>query len=198
MTHTDMIAKVCTAAPVIPVLTIDRVEDAGEHIEVSLANGRHVRSEMLLFAAGRLGATARLNLKAVGLETDHRGRIEVDRTTYQTAVPHIYATGDVIGHPSLASTSLQQGRIAACHAMDTPTLKESPWFPYGIYSVPEISTCGMSEQDMQQRGIPYEVGIARFRETSCGHIMGLEHGMLKILFCIYSKKFPKHFCYGLL
>ena len=167
---------------------IDRVEDAGEHIEVSLANGRHVRSEMLLFAAGRLGATARLNLKAVGLETDHRGRIEVDRTTYQTAVTHIYATGDVIGHPSLASTSLQQGRIAACHAMDTPTLKESPWFPYGIYSVPEISTCGMSEQDMQQRGIPYEVGIGRFRETSRGNIMGLEHGMVKMLVSLKTRR----------
>ena len=143
---------------------------------------------MLLFAAGRLGATARLNLKAVGLETDHRGRIEVDRATYQTAVPHIYATGDVIGHPSLASTSLQQGRIAACHAMDTPTLKESPWFPYGIYSVPEISTCGMSEQDMQQRGIPYEVGIGRFRETSRGNIMGLEHGMVKMLVSLKTRR----------
>jgi NAD(P) transhydrogenase len=167
---------------------IERMEDAGEHIEVSLANGRHVRAEMLLFAAGRMGATDNLNLKAAGLKTDHRGRIEVDRKTYQTAVPHIYAAGDVIGHPSLASTSVQQGRVAACHALDIPTLPESPWFPYGIYSVPEISTCGMSEEEMQARGIPYEVGVARFRETSRGHIMGLEHGMLKMLFSLKTRR----------
>jgi NAD(P) transhydrogenase len=167
---------------------IDRVEDAGEHVEVTLANGRHVRAEMLLFAAGRMGATDKLNLPAAGLETDHRGRLSVDRKTYQTSVPHIYAAGDVIGHPSLASTSLQQGRVAACHALDTPTLPESPWFPYGIYSVPEISTCGMSEEEMQERGIPYEVGIARFRETSRGHIMGLEHGMLKMLFSLKTRR----------
>lgn len=127
---------------------VDKIEDTGAHIEVSLSNGRHVRGEMLLFAAGRMGATDKLNTAAAGLETDHRGRLSVDRKTYQTNVPHIYAAGDVIGHPSLASTSLQQGRVAACHALDTPTLEESPWFPYGIYSVPEISTCGMSEEEM--------------------------------------------------
>ncbi|WP_422031950.1 Si-specific NAD(P)(+) transhydrogenase [Roseovarius sp.] len=167
---------------------IEQIEDAGGHVEVSMANGRHVRAEMLLFAAGRMGATERLNLDAVGIETDHRGRIEVDRKTYQTSARHIYAAGDVIGHPSLASTSIQQGRIAACHALDTPTLPESPWFPYGIYSVPEISTCGMSEEEMQERGIPYEVGVARFRETSRGHIMGLEHGMLKMLFSLKTRR----------
>ncbi|MEQ8898440.1 MAG: Si-specific NAD(P)(+) transhydrogenase [Roseovarius sp.] len=167
---------------------IEKIEDAGKHVEVSMANGRHVRAEMLLFAAGRMGATDRLNLDAVGIDTDHRGRIEVDRKSYQTSARHIYAAGDVIGHPSLASTSIQQGRIAACHALDTPTLPESPWFPYGIYSVPEISTCGMSEEEMQERGIPYEVGVARFRETSRGHIMGLEHGMLKMLFSLKTRR----------
>jgi NAD(P) transhydrogenase len=167
---------------------IETVEDAGDHVEVTLANGRHVRSEMLLFAAGRMGATQKLNLKAAGLDTDHRGRVSVDRKTYQTAVPHVYAAGDVIGHPSLASTALQQGRIAACHALEVPTLSESPWFPYGIYSVPEMSTCGMSEEDMQTRGIPYEIGVARFRETSRGHIMGLEHGMLKMLFSLKTRR----------
>ncbi len=167
---------------------IEKIEDTGEHVEVTMGNGRHVRSEMLLFAAGRMGATGKLNLDKVGLETDHRGRLSVDRKTYQTAVPYIYATGDVIGHPSLASTSIQQGRVAACHALEVPTLEESPWFPYGIYSVPEISTCGMSEEEMQERGIPYEVGIARFRETSRGHIMGLEHGMLKMLFSLKTRR----------
>ncbi len=167
---------------------IETVETTDGHVEVSLENGRHVRAEMLLFAAGRMGATDKLGLKAAGLSTDHRGRLSVDRKTYQTEVPHIYAAGDVIGHPSLASTSLQQGRVAACHALDTPTLPESPWFPYGIYSVPEISTCGMSEEEMQERGIPYEVGVARFRETSRGHIMGLEHGMLKMLFSLKTRR----------
>ncbi|MCV2887373.1 Si-specific NAD(P)(+) transhydrogenase [Ruegeria aquimaris] len=167
---------------------VEKIEDAGDHVEISLANGRHVRAEMLLFAAGRMGATSALNLDAVGLKTDHRNRITVDRKTYQTAVPHIYATGDVIGHPSLASTSLQQGRVAACHALETPTLPESPWYPYGIYSVPEMSTCGMSEEELQERGIPYEVGVARFRETSRGHIMGLEHGMLKMLLSLKTRR----------
>ena len=167
---------------------ITQIEDAGTHVEVSLENGRHVRADMLLFAAGRMGATDRLGLEVVGLETDHRGRLEVDRKSYQTKVPHIYAAGDVIGHPSLASTSLQQGRVAGCHALDTPTLGESPWFPYGIYSVPEISTCGMSEEEMQEREIPYEIGVARFRETSRGQIMGLEHGMLKMLVSLKTRR----------
>jgi len=167
---------------------IESIEDGGDHVEVALENGRHIRAEMLLFAAGRMGATDKLNLEEVGLETDHRNRISVDRKNYQTDVSHVYAAGDVIGRPSLASTSLQQGRIAACHALDTPTLKESPWFPYGIYSVPEISTCGMSEEEMQERGIPYEVGVARFRETSRGHIMGLEHGMLKMLVSLKTRR----------
>ena len=167
---------------------ITQIEDAGKHVEVSLENGRHVRADMLLFAAGRMGATDKLGLEVVGLKTDHRGRLEVDRKSYQTKVPHIYAAGDVIGHPSLASTSLQQGRVAGCHALDTPTLGESPWFPYGIYSVPEISTCGMSEEEMQEREIPYDIGVARFRETSRGQIMGLEHGMLKMLVSLKTRR----------
>ena len=167
---------------------VAKIEDMDGHVEVTLDNRRHVRSEMMLFAAGRMGATDSLGLDTVGLETDHRGRIEVDRKSYQTSVKHIYATGDVIGHPSLASTSLQQGRVAACHALETPTLEESPWFPYGIYSVPEISTCGMSEEELQEREIPYEVGEARFRETSRGHIMGLEHGLLKMLVSLKTRR----------
>lgn len=167
---------------------IEKIEDEGTHVEVSLDNGRHVRAEMLLYAAGRSGATADLNLGAVGLTTDKRGRLEVDRRTYRTAVDNIYAAGDVIGHPSLASTALQQGRVAACHALETPTLPESPWFPYGIYSVPEISTCGMSEEEAKDRGIPYEVGLARFRETSRGHIMGVENGMLKMLVSLKTRR----------
>lgn len=167
---------------------IEKIEDKGSFVEVSMDNGRHVRAEMLLFAAGRIGATRSLNLDAVGLETDNRGRLEVNRKTYQTTVPHIYAAGDVIGHPSLASTSMQQGRVAACHAMETPTLPESPWFPYGIYSVPEMSTVGMSEEEVQELNIPYEVGVARFSETSRGHIMGLDRGMLKMLVSLKTRR----------
>ncbi len=167
---------------------INKVEDTDSFVEISMDNGRHVRAEMLLFAAGRLGATDALGLDAAGLTTDHRKRLQVDTTTYQTSVPHIYAAGDVIGFPSLASTSLLQGRMAACHALKTPTLPQSPWFPYGIYSVPEMSTCGMSEEETQERGIPYEVGIARFSETSRGQIMGIKNGMLKMLVSLKTRR----------
>ena len=167
---------------------ITEVLDKDEYVEISMENGRHVRSEMLLFAAGRMGATDALGLDAVGLETDHRGRLKVNTDTYQTSVENIYAAGDVIGFPSLASTSLQQGRVAACHALDTPTMPQSPWFPYGIYSVPEMSTCGMSEEEVRERDIPYEVGIARFSETSRGQIMGIKNGMLKMLVSLKTRR----------
>ncbi|PIB26660.1 NAD(P)(+) transhydrogenase [Amylibacter kogurei] len=167
---------------------VTSVVDEGDQIVVQTDNGRRACAEMLLFAAGRMGATQSLNLAACELETDHRGRIEVAEKTYQTKQPHIYATGDVIGFPSLASTSLSQGRIASCHAFGEKTLPESPWFPYGIYSVPEISTCGMSEEELQERGIPYEVGIGKFRETSRGNIMGIEHGVLKMLVSLKTRR----------
>lgn len=152
-------------------------------VVTTLANGRTVASEMLLFAAGRVGATADLNLEAAGLDADNRGRIQVDPKTMQTRVEHIYAAGDVIGFPSLASTSMEQGRVAACHAFDMAPHPPPEFFPYGIYSVPEISTVGMSEEEVRRREIPYECGIARFRETSRGHIMGLTSGMMKMIFC---------------
>ena len=159
--------------------------DANGRPVCRIATGRDVTSDMLLFAAGRMGATDSLNLEAAGLEVDRRGRIAVNEKTLQTAVPHIYAAGDVIGFPSLASTSMEQGRLAACHAFGLQPPPPPEFFPYGIYSVPEISTVGMSEEDVRKRGIPYECGIARFRETSRGHIMGLDRGMMKMIF---SKK----------
>ncbi len=167
---------------------VEKVEDKEEYVEIAMANGRHVRAEMLLFAAGRMGATRNLGLESVNLETDHRGRLKVDQETYQTELPHIYAAGDVIGFPSLASTSLQQGRVAACHALKTPSLPQSPWFPYGIFSVPEMSTVGMSEEEVQKRDIPYEIGIARFSETSRGQIMGISNGMLKMLVSLKTRR----------
>ena len=149
-----------------------------------LESGRRIRSEMLLYAAGRMGATEPLNLGCCGLESDHRGRLKVDAHTFQTSVPHIYSAGDAIGFPSLASTSMEQGRIAACHAFGIKLPPAPEFFPYGIYTVPEISTVGMTEEEVRKRGIPYECGIARFRETSRGHIMGLNTGILKMIFSI--------------
>ncbi|MDB5695085.1 MAG: FAD-dependent pyridine nucleotide-disulfide oxidoreductase [Sphingomonas bacterium] len=153
-----------------------------------LKDGRQVVNEMLLYCAGRVGATADLDLAAAGLTADDRGRIAVEPTTMQTAVPHIYAAGDVIGFPSLASTSLEQGRLAACHAFGLQPPPPPKYFPYGIYSVPEISTVGLTEEEVRSRGIPYEVGTARFRETSRGHIMGLGSGMMKMIFSLKTKR----------
>ena len=161
--------------------------EAGSPV-VTLEGGRCIRSDMLLYAAGRVGAVEDLGLEAIGVEADDRGRIKVDPRTLQTKVPHIYAGGDVIGFPSLASTSMEQGRIAACHAFDINPPPPPEYFPYGVYSVPEISTVGMSEQEVRERGIPYECGVARFRETSRGHIMGLSSGMMKLIFSIKTRR----------
>ena len=145
-----------------------------ECAQITLADGRTIRTEIVLYAAGRTGNVGSLGLDAVGIEADPRGRIKVDAQTFQTTVPHIYATGDVIGFPSLASTSMEQGRVAACHAFGVPLPPPPETFPYGIYSVPEISTVGQSEEQVRESGISYEVGVARFRETSRGHIMGVD------------------------
>ncbi|HZZ87879.1 MAG TPA: Si-specific NAD(P)(+) transhydrogenase [Caulobacteraceae bacterium] len=151
-------------------------------------DGRQVLSDMVLFAAGRVGATDTLNLAACGLEADSRGRIAVDPATFCTAQPHIFAAGDVIGFPSLASTSMEQGRIAACHAFGEPAQAPPEFFPYGIYSVPEISTVGMTEEEVREKAIPYECGVARFRETSRGHIMGLSAGFMKMIFALETRR----------
>ena len=164
------------------------IERANGGCVVRLENGRTVNAEMVLFAAGRVGSTDRLNLEACGIALDHRGRVAVDKATFQTSVPHIYAAGDVIGFPSLASTSMEQGRIAACHAFGEKAPAPPEYFPYGIYSVPEISTVGLTEAEVQQRAIPYECGIARFRETSRGHIMGLNSGMMKLIFSLKTRR----------
>jgi NAD(P) transhydrogenase len=168
---------------------LERVEldDTGWPVAI-LDDQRRVRTEMLLYAAGRVGATDTLGLDAVGLTTDSRGRLAVDPVTFQTAVPHIYAAGDVIGFPALASTSMEQGRIAACHAFGAPLAAAPTFFPYGIYAVPEISTVGLTEEEVRAKGQPYEVGVARFRETSRGHIMGLQSGMMKMIVSLTDRK----------
>ncbi len=155
---------------------------------VDLSDGRKVKSDMVLYAAGRVGASDDLGLDAIGLSADSRGRLTVDPVTYETEIPNIYAAGDIIGFPSLASTSMTQGRIAICHAFQVPDPAKPEHFPYGIYAVPEISTIGLSERELKEQGIPYECGIARFRETSRGHIMGLRTGMLKMLFHLETRK----------
>jgi len=154
---------------------------------VRLENGRVVQADMVLYAAGRSGATASLGLEACGIEADARGRLSVDPRTFQTSQKHIYAAGDVIGFPSLASTSMEQGRLAACHAFGVAAHEPPRFFPYGIYSVPEISTVGLTEEEVRQQGIAYECGIARFRETSRGQIMGLNAGMMKLIFALDGK-----------
>jgi NAD(P) transhydrogenase len=167
---------------------VDHIEFEHDWPVTVLENGRRMRSEMLLYAAGRVGATDSLNLESCGLTVDNRGRLKVDPHTFQTEMPHIYSAGDAIGFPSLASTSMEQGRIAACHAFNIPVPPAPEFFPYGIYSVPEISTVGMSEEEVRKRSIPYECGIARFRETSRGHIMGLNTGMMKMIFSLKTRR----------
>ncbi|HTJ62870.1 MAG TPA: Si-specific NAD(P)(+) transhydrogenase [Alphaproteobacteria bacterium] len=167
---------------------VDRIEFSDGRPVITLESGRQARPEMLLFAGGRVGAVDNLGLETCGLTADARGHLSVDPVTFQTGVPHIYAGGDVIGFPSLASTSMEQGRVAACHAFQVPLPPPPEHYPYGIYSVPEISTVGMSEEEVQQRGIHYECGIARLRETSRGHIMGLEQGMLKMIFSLKTRR----------
>lgn len=165
---------------------IERDHTSGRHL-CHLQSGRLVKAEMVLFAAGRVGATANLGLENCGLEVDDRGRVAVDEN-FRTSVSNIYAVGDVIGFPSLASTSMEQGRVAVCRAYQQPMSETSAYFPYGIYSVPEISMVGMTEEDVQKRDIPYEVGVARFRETARGQIMGLTSGLMKCIFSIKTQR----------
>jgi NAD(P) transhydrogenase len=156
--------------------------------EVTLDDGRLIKSEIVLYAAGRTGNVGTLGLHAVGIDVDSRGRIKVDHKTFQTSVPNIYAAGDVIGFPSLASTAMEQGRVAACHAFGVALPPPPETFPYGIYAVPEISTVGQSEEEVRQSGVAYEVGVARFRETSRGHIMGVNSGFLKLIFALDTRR----------
>ena len=166
---------------------VDISTDDRERVVTHLASGKRVVSGMALFAAGRQGATDQLAIDKAGLDADARGRLSVNEH-YQTEQPHIYAAGDVIGFPSLASTSMEQGRLAACHAFGLPCYSRPEHFPFGIYSVPEISMVGATEQDLKKQGIPYEVGAVRLRETARGQIMGISQGMLKMLFAIDDQR----------
>ena len=148
--------------------------------EATLESEKVLRADCLLYAVGRQGTTANLALENAGIEADHRGRIKVNEN-YQSAVPNIYAAGDVIGFPALASTSMEQGRIAACHMFGVNTHSVSTLLPYGIYSIPEISMIGWTEERLTTEGIPFETGIAQYREIARGQLIGDDTGMLKIL-----------------
>lgn len=150
-------------------------------VQVELESGKRLRAEGLLYAAGRQANTDLLDLAAAGLEVDERGRIAVNEH-FQSAVAHIYAAGDCIGFPSLAATSMEQGRLAACHMFGQSAASRPSLLPYGIYTVPEISMVGRTEQELTSAGIPYETGVARYEEIAKGQIVGDQTGMLKILF----------------
>jgi NAD(P) transhydrogenase len=163
------------------VARVEIVEGPPRRVVLELESGKRMVSDLALFAVGRIGATDTLNLEAAGLAADDRGRLKVDEQ-FRTAVPHIFAAGDVVGYPSLAATSSEQGRIAACHALGVPAKPMATHFPVGIYAIPEISMAGAPEHELTRQKVPYEVGIARYREIARGQIVGDESGLLKLLF----------------
>ncbi len=156
-------------------------KESDGHITVSLTHRPPITTTTVMYAIGRIGATKHLGLEAIGITPDTRGRVIVNEH-FQTVVPHIYAAGDVIGFPALASTSMQQGRHAACHAFNHPDHTDTELLPYGIYAIPEISMVGRNEEDLAKAGIPYAVGVAHYREIARGQLIGDETGMLKLLF----------------
>ena len=161
---------------------VDTVEDAADGTVVAnLKSRKKVVGDALLYAVGRAGNVEGLNLAAAGLEADDRGRIAVD-AEYRTAQPHIFAVGDVIGFPSLASVSMEQGRIAACRAFSAPVKSDPANYPYGIYTIPEMSFVGKTEEQLTDEDVPYEVGVAYYREIARGQIRGDTTGRLKIIF----------------
>ncbi len=167
---------------------IEPIEDEhGPRVRIHLASGKQIVTDKALYSIGRTAATASLNLESVGLKADDRGKLKVNEF-YQTQVPYIYAVGDLIGFPSLASTSMEQGRLAACHAFNIPTNSVPALFPYGIYTIPEISTVGRNEEELTQDGIPYEVGKAQYREIARGQIIGDSAGLLKLIFHMETRK----------
>jgi len=156
------------------------VDDKGQ-VRATMESGKRVQADALLYTIGRQSNADQINLPAAGLSHDARGRIEVNEH-FQTAVPHIYAAGDCIGFPALASTSMEQGRLASTHMFDTVHATMPHFFPYGIYTIPEISMVGQTEQQLTAAKIPYEVGVASYEDVSKGQMVGDHTGMLKILF----------------
>ena len=162
---------------------VESVEELADGTVVAnLESKKRLSGDALLYAVGRQGNIAELNLPAAGVDADSRGRIPVDKD-FRTKVPHIYAVGDVIGFPSLASVSMEQGRIAAERAFGETAVQSNPsFYPYGIYTIPEISFIGKTEEQLTEEDVPYEVGVAYYREIARGQIRGDTTGRLKLIF----------------
>ena len=161
---------------------VQSVEEAGDGAVVAnLESKKRISGDALLYAVGRQGNVDDLNLAATGIQADARGRIQVD-SAFRTSQPHIYAVGDLIGFPSLASVSMEQGRIAAAHAFGKIVNSDPSAYPYGIYTIPEISFIGKTEEQLTEEDVPYEVGVAYYREIARGQIRGDTTGRLKLIF----------------
>ena len=157
------------------------VVDEARRPAVQLQDNETVTADMLLYTMGRIGNTESLNIETIGLVTDQQGQLPVN-THYQTAIPHIYAAGDVIGFPALAATAMEQGRLAACHAFQVSEAHDIKVIPFGIYSIPEVSMVGKTEEELTAADVPHATGRALFREMARGHISGDLHGLLKVIF----------------
>lgn len=169
---------------VVKIRAFDRDGDPStpgdEGVEAFLESGKMLRADALLYCVGRQGCVEELNLPVAGVDADDRGRIKVD-AKYRTSAANIYAAGDVIGFPALASTSMEQGRLAACNMFGERCEVNPAPLPYGIYSIPEISMVGWTEERLTKEGIPYEAGVAQYKEIARGQLLEDEIGMLKIL-----------------
>ena len=160
---------------------VESVSSENGQVTAVLESGKQVRADQLLYAVGRQPNTDRLNLEAAAVPVNERGRVLVDEN-FQTKVPHIYAAGDVIGFPMLASTSMEQGRIASCHMFGEPFTHSSTLLPHAIYTIPEVAMVGKTEQQLTAEKVPYEVGLARYEELTKAQIMGDDTGLLKLIF----------------
>jgi NAD(P) transhydrogenase len=160
--------------------TVAAVDTHPDGTLTTLASGKKIAADTVVYSAGRQGATDSLDLEAAGLSADDRGRIKVD-DSFRTEVEHIYAVGDVIGFPALAATSMEQGRRAAYNACGEPAHRLDGLYPIGIYTIPEISYVGRTERELTDEQVPYEVGLARYRELARGQIVGDSYGLLKLL-----------------
>jgi NAD(P) transhydrogenase len=152
-----------------------------DRVFAKLASGKNVHGQGLLYTIGRQANGDLLNLESAGLSSEGRGKLSVNEH-FQTAVPHIYAAGDVIGFPALASTSMEQGRLASCHMFGKPGKMPPNLIPYGIYTIPEISMVGQTEEQLTKENINYEVGLARYAELAKGQMLGDDQGLLKLVF----------------
>ena len=161
---------------------VESVEELPDgKVAANLVSKKRILGDALLYAVGRQGNVDRLNLAAAGVEADDRGRIKVD-AEYRSKQKHIFAVGDVIGFPSLASVSMEQGRIAAARAFGLQAESDPEGYPYGIYTIPQISFIGKTEEQLTEQDVPYEVGVAYYREIARGQITGHTEGRLKLLF----------------